>query len=696
MWGWSDYLSPLKGSRLRSLLRKFLPLFFLSSVVLGQMEFREALALKIREPIEVDGDLSEPAWKRAPDASSLIQFKPEKDKRDPFSTTIKILYDHAFLYLGFRCFDPQPDKIEARVSERDKDLRNDDSVYVLIDTGPDQDHFLYFGLNLLGARLDGRVSLDGQNADVAWDGSWRAASQRTDFGWSAEMAIGLTSLQLESGEDATLGLSFARIVARQPASIFWEGPLDPAFKVSLLGQMARVELLQMVRRVKIVPHVIASAEEKSKRWAEWGLDVPFALSQMASGHLTLNPDFMTVESDEERINLTRFELFLPEKRGFFRDDSDIYDQEIRLFYSKRIPSIYGGSRFGARSGEFAFSAMSVQARKDAVTGDESSNFSVVRFRQSLGKDSSVGLLASNKLTEGKNSGAAGIDAVLHITPHFSLSGQFAASYGDHAEENTAFFIRPSYDTHDFHFHVGYFLLGKNFADNVSRVGFVPDDNRRELDSGLMQRFFIHNGSLRQVRYDSHFNVYWGMEGALRSWQVDQGVSLEMRNRFSVWAFHSREFKAMDGVLFEEDFRNHLTKVGIGFNTEEWDYASFCYSFGRNFGEGFDMLEVGKNLRFTRELDVEFTMARIFFYGLSPRNQFVHALRATYNFSRNVVARIFFQTNTMIKKLNFESLLNVRLLPPSGFVQIGYQTGRGRFGMEDTQGHTFILKFHYTF
>lgn len=662
----------------------------------GQLEFTTSLALKISEVIEIDGSLNEPGWKRAEDASELMQFKPEEGTRDPFNTVVKILYDNNFIYFGFQCFDPEPDKIVARVTEKDKDLRNDDSVYVLMDVHLDTEHFYYLGTNLRGTQLDGRITLDGQKADVSWDGAWRAASQKTDYGWSVEIAVDLSTFNYDPKENISMGLSCSRIVAREPKNIFWGGPLDPAFKVSLLGDIDRIDFLKEMKRLKISPHVFAATETGAESWIEWGLDVPYALSQMASAHLILNPDFATVEPDKEQINLTRFELFLPEKRDYFLEGSAIYDQPLRLFYSKRIPSIYGGIKVGGRSRGLEFSAMNAYARKDDFTGDDPANFSVLRLRKKMMKSSSVGILAANRSINGENIGTAGVDGSFQLTRNLNLTGQFAASYGDHSQENLAYFLRPSYDSANFHFHLGYFHLGEKFGDNVNKVGFIPDDNRRELDSGLGITFLRNKGSINKASYISNYNVYWGMDDTLRSWQIDQGLSFELKNKFSLTAHHTREFKAQDDVLFEEDFRNNLTKLGIGFNLKEYDYASIAYSFGHNFGGRFDMLEVGKNLRISKSVGVELDMASIFFYGTSPRNKFVMMLKGFFNFSEDFYSKILYQTNNQIDKSNFEVLLTYRFLPPAGFIHLVYQTGRGRFGEPETNESTLFLKFNYTF
>lgn len=667
-----------------------LPLLLLSSLMIsGQEESKETFARRINEPVEVDGLLNEPAWKKAVEAKELIQ--------SPLNTSVRILYDDNFIYFGFQCDDPQPDNIEARVKNRDEELREDDSVHILIDTLQDRENFYYFGTNSSGAQVDGQVFILEENVDFTWNGIWTSAAQRTHSGWSAEIAISLGSLNCKPGMERAFGLSLARIVPRMLERSFWTGPLDPAFNISQLGRLPRVSLLKEEKKIRFSPRLISTSEEGNSSMLEWGLDLRRAFGQRASGHLTLNPDFAFVEPDEEQINLTRFELYLPEKRSFFLEGSKAYDQKIRLFYSKRIPDIYGGVKFNGKSERFEFSGMSSLWETETDTGQYLANVSATRFKKNFMKSSFIGFLAANRLVNGKNIGAAGIDTSFRFSNAFEIGGQLATSYGNYDSDNTAFFICPSFSSETLHLHLAYIHLGNNFADNVNEVGFIPDDNRKELDCALENAFVVKNGSLEQVRYDARYNVYRGMEGNLRSWEVEQGLTFDLKNKFSLTARHIQEFKAADDVLFEEDFRNHQTKFGIGFNTKEWEYAAFSFSFGRNFGEPFTMVEIGKNLNVTPNLAVEFHLARIYFgYGRNERNDYIHIIRATYHFTQKVSLKIFHQTHPQVHKTNTEFLFTCQFLPPSGFIQLAYQMGRGAFGEKATQGNTLLLSANYMF
>jgi len=668
----------------------------LTLVLFAQEEKKEIIALRINEPVVVDGYLNESAWKRAPEAGEFILFKSERNKFGAANTSTKILYDSEFLYIGFLCQDPEPDKIEARTNKKDEDLRDEDSVYILISTVYDLDHFYYFGTNLLGAQWDGKLAIDTDAMDSSWNGVWKSTAQKTDSGWSAEIAIDLASLGYKPKEEKNLNLSLSRIAPRMLEGSFWRGPLDPAFDIVQLGQLKSIDLVREEKKMRISPHLLASAEEGEKSWLEWGLDLRLNPSQLISGHLALNPDFATVEPDEERINLTRFELYLPEKRSFLLEGSEIYNQPIRLFYSKRIPDIYGGIKFNGRSGRLEFSGMSILSRRDQSSGEDPANFSVVYFKKK-GMKSSISFLAANKFVNEKNSGAAGFDSSFSFSEALRVAAQFAASYGDNSQADYAFFLCPSYNSKTLHFHLSYSQLGKNFGDNLNKVGFLQDDNRREMDAGITKDFLISNSSIEQIQYELNYNIYWGTSGALRSWQVDQGLTLDLKSQYSLIVQHSQEFKAKDDLLFEKNFRNYITRFGFGLNTKQWQYATLFLSFGHNFGQSFSMLEIGKNLQFTQSLAVEAKLARIYFgSGRAARNQFVLMLKTNCYLTRDLLLKIFYQSNTLIDKSNIELLLSYRFLPPSGSIQLAYQMGRGRFGEKGTRGNTLLLNINYRF
>src|SRR5204863_2535583 len=125
-----------------------------------------------------------------------------------------------------------------------------------------------------------------------------------------------------------------------------------------------------------------------------GLDAKYTLTQNLTADFTYNTDFAQVEADEQQINLTRFNLFFPEKREFFLENQGLFafggaaaggfsaansDVPI-LFYSRRIgldegrpiPIVAGGRTTG-RIGRYSLGLIDMQTDNDQ--GVRSTNFS---------------------------------------------------------------------------------------------------------------------------------------------------------------------------------------------------------------------------------------------------------------------------------------------------------------------------------
>jgi len=677
----------------------FLPFFLIFSLFAGQ-EIKAIASLKIEEPIKVDGLVSEAVWEKAAEAADFIQFEPERGKKASQKTIVKILYDRNFIYFGFLCHDTQPEKIVASITKRDSDVDEDDSVYVLVDTFHDRRSCYYFATNLLGTQLDGRITENGRTEDDTWDGIWKSAAQRTEFGWSAEIAVELNSLKYEPGDNKSWGLNLGRNVPRILEASFWAGPLESEFKVSQFGELRGLDLPKSEKKSQVIPHILSKAEEGQETELEAGLDARYAFSQTVSGNLTVNPDFATVEADQETINLTRFELNLAEKRNFFLEGSEIYKQRISLFYSRRISDIYGGVKLYGKSGGNEFSLLSAQTKKNESTGEESSNFTVFRLKRDVMKSSMIGFLAANKMIEGKNKGTAGIDTTLHFSDTFNFTGQLAVSYGDYYNkkniaDNVAFFLRPSYDSATFHIHLRYTHLGNYFGDNANQVGFIRDDNRRELDSAIEKTFWLKKWGLDRIEYESNYNIYWGeLNGILqlRSWQVDEGLSFDLKNKFSLGIDHTQEYK-----LYEKEFSNYQTELELGYNTREWESATISCGFGRNFDLDFRLIGGNLNYKITKDFSFQYSLTRLIFEP-DPEGEstWIHVIRATNYFTSDLFIKVFYQINSAIDKKNIQLLFVYRFQPPFGSIQLAYQRGTARFGERGTQGNTLFLKIAYMF
>jgi hypothetical protein len=430
-------------------------------------------------------------------------------------------------------------------------------------------------------------------------------------------------------------------------------------------------------------------EDTSDTW-DAGIDARYAVTPEIAAFATVNPDFATIEADQEQINLTRFELSLPEKRPFFLEGAELYRQRIRTFYSRRIPDIKGGAQILGTQGPWRFAALgalSEPTESDSVTGA----YAVARLQRALGS-SNIALTLANRTLEGENLGSLGADATLFFTRTIGMTAQLVQSWGEYGTGTWAYFVRPAYDSPTTHFHVRYTHLGDRFADNANAIGFIRDDDRRELDAELEHTFWIRSGLIERLELRTNNNIYWSQTGILRSWQTDESIDIEFRNRVSLRTAHTEEFKR-----FEEDFRNRRTQFRLGYNTREFQSAVIGFQFGKNYNSDFRLWTAAGGYKVTSGLSIEYELQRL---TLTPDPEsagtWIHVVRANQFFTNDLYMRVFFQTNSAIDRENVQAVFVYRYKPPFGTIQVAYQRGTARFGQASDQGNTLFVKGTWVF
>ncbi len=221
------------------------------------------------------------------------------------------------------------------------------------------------------------------------------------------------------------------------------------------------------------------------------------------------------------------------------------------------------------------------------------------------------------------------------------------------------------------FHIRYSQLGDRFGDYANAVGYVQDDNRRELDSALEQTIWVKNKWLERIQYDSNYNIYWGLNGTLRSWQVDEGLSFDFKNKHFVRGPTYRGIQA-----YEKSFRNRETELTLGYNTREWQSAEAVFGFGKKFDLDYRLYEGKLNLKATESLSLEYSFSRLVFEP-DPEGEstWIHLIRATQYFNKDLFLKVFYQLNSSIEKKYIQILFVYRFLPPFGLVQVAFQRDR---------------------
>ena len=390
-------------------------------------------AIKLASPLTVDGRLDEEVYQREQPFGGLLQVVPRYGEAASERTDLWITYDDRFIYLSCRCWDSAPpDQWIANELRRDTGgLRNNDHIGVMFDTFFDRRSGFGFYTNPLGARADySVVDEGGSNSD--WNPVWMSRTGRFDGGWTVEMAIPLKSLRYRPGDNQTWGVQIRRSVRRKNEWAYLTrvpqvlaGP-QALNRISSAGTLVGLDLPPAGRNLELKPYVLSQVTTDRVRTpavdddvgVEVGGDLKYHITPSLTFDLTANTDFAQVEIDEQQVNLTRFSLFVPEKRDFFLEGRGTFDfargglggggggdggDTPYLFYSRRIGldrgraiPINAGGRITGKMGPWAVGLMNIQTGKEAVSGADPTNFSVVRLKRDVLRRSTVGLMATNR------------------------------------------------------------------------------------------------------------------------------------------------------------------------------------------------------------------------------------------------------------------------------------------------------------
>ncbi len=333
-------------------------------------------AVRAAERIAIDGRLDEADWARAQPAKDFLQKDPDEGKPASEPTEVRFLYDDDALYVGARMFDSEPSKIAKRLTRRDGDTDGvADWVIVGIDAHHDKLTGSMFSVTAAGSIGDG-VLFNDTSDDNTWNGVWDAAVSIDDKGWIAEMRIPFSQLRFSTKDRQVWGLHLVRMVQRKQEESWWSlVPKNESRLVSLAGELDGLDGIRSRRHLELLPYVTARSEisgtaeegdpfnDGRTAAAGIGLDAKWGFSSNMTMDATVNPDFGQVEVDPAVVNLSVFETFYEEKRPFFIEGSQAFDNFGRngasgylgfnrtnpsLFYSRRI----GRTPQGAAAGEY--------------------------------------------------------------------------------------------------------------------------------------------------------------------------------------------------------------------------------------------------------------------------------------------------------------------------------------------------------
>lgn len=705
--------------------------FLKPTCVSAQDGDRPELKLHIlNEEIVIDGVLDEKYWKLAELADELKTIEPIENGQPSGRTEVRVLANKSSLFFGIICFDEQPDAIVRHSKLRDSELENEDHIRIVLDPFLDGQSGIIFSVNANGARYDALVSNRGESENVDWDAIWEAKTSIHEEGWSVEIKIPIQSISYQK-KLTSWGFNVERRIQRNQETIRWANiKRDQWFiQTSRAGLLTNLPNFSTGAGLNIRPSVILDnskeGDEPSSFSFDPSIDITKRIGSNIVASLTVNTDFAETEVDTRRTNLTRFPLFFPEKRAFFLEGADIFEfgfglsRNLMPFFSRKIGlydgnaiPILAGLKINGRAGKTSFGALTMRTRETTLedTKFEASTMGVVRVKQNIFKESSIGFIGSFGDPENRSgSGMGGIDFTYQTT-RFNGDKNFlvgaSAMYTNREElegDQSAYFFKVDYPNDIWDFAMSYMRVGESFDP---ALGFVPRKGINYWQLGMTYAPRPEWKWVRQMRNQLFASYYTDLNGNWESyriftapinWRLESGDRIEA-NYMPQGERLFESFEIVNGVTIPSGsyhFKRYRLEAQLA--AKRKFSGQFSWWFGTFYDGTLDKLEAtiawNPSSLLNFESVLEHNIGRLPFGNF---DQTLTGFRVRYNASPDLQLNSFIQYDTDNKNLGVNARIHW-IFHPQGdlFLVLNHNTHdlEDRWELVSQQ---ILLKLRYNF
>lgn len=566
--------------------KTLLLLLLLSSsfTTIAQMnkDARSLPAVRTTGKIKLDGLLNDSAWQAAPVAKDFVEWRPTFGEKEEFKnrTEIKIVYNNDNIFVSGYVHEENKDSITKELVGRDV-IGSNDFIGVIFDTYHDKINGFGYYVTSLGEQFDAKYSSDGEDGN--WNSVYETASVIVADGWTFEMRIPYAAIRFANVPVQDWGINITRRRSRSGKQLMWN-PVDPAVGGSFLAQFGNwtgIKDIKLPIRLSFSPYFSAYAnhypfntpgQKNTATAVNGGMDVKYGINQAFTLDMTLVPDFGQVQSDNQVLNLTPFEVQFNEYRSFFTEGTELFSKG-GLFYSRRIggvPLHYWDVQSEMKPGETVvknpaesrlINASKVSGRTksglgigvfNAITKEQHAtvtdgkternietnpltNYNILVVDQTLKNNSSVSLINTNVMRAGADYDAnvtAGLWDMYSKGNKWNLNGKVAVSQllgilpEGKNQVGTAYNWGFGKTSGRFQFQVS-----QNFSDekyNHNDMGYFTNNNFLDNNLWVTYRWLQPKGWYNRL-----------------NWNVNMGTS----HRFKPWAYQNLWFNTnLNGQL----------------------------------------------------------------------------------------------------------------------------------------------------
>lgn len=535
-----------------------------------------------KNTIIIDGELNDELWSNALSIELDTVNSPWNNLPSPVKTTAKLIENGKFLYIAFIAYDPEPEKIQGFLTDRDKTWLQD-TVGIKLDTHNNRRLNYSFFVNPYGVQNDATYNeITGQN-NTSWDGLWYSFGKKTKQGYQVEMAIPYNILNFKAdGKKKKWAIELVRIYPRDTSLRISHVPLerDNPCWLCQYPEVIGFEDAEIGENLRLTPSLTASKNEtlnmNAEKDIEAGLDLRWGINANNLLNATLNPDFSTVESDSGQLNVnTNFSLSYEEKRAFFLDNSDYFSSDFDLVYTRNIADPDYGAKLTGRIDKHSYGAFITKdtetnillpgnLRSSLLTLEQESHAGALRYRYDYNNDLTVGSIATLRTADDYHNYVVGLDARYRISLSNTIKAQVlnsetlyptVSSYNykpnNDSFSDSAYKINFTHDSEYWLVNLDHQNIGVDFRADL---GFMPKTDIKTDKAYVKRSFYSEQGS------------QWQEAGIAGEWKIIHNINDELIERVLTTSFN------IDGPMqsYYELSLVHGEKVGFRYDDSKTD------------------------------------------------------------------------------------------------------------------------------
>ncbi|NIA22700.1 MAG: hypothetical protein GWP03_00810 [Proteobacteria bacterium] len=650
-------------------------------------------------PPKIDGVI-ENIWLKGDSAANFTQYSPLENTNASAKTIVYAVMDSSNLYFAFKCFKPYLTKVDVRIVPRDSYTDIGDNVWIMLDANGDKTTAYEFGVNAAGVQNDDELTQDGRVWIPTYDGLWYSATKITNYGYNVEIKIPFRALRFREN-NTNWGINFYRYISSKNEFDSWI-PLMKYGKerVSNCG-LLKITPPPEVRGLHLNIAPVGILKYEDKFIPKIGLDINWSYRPSANVSLAIVPDFAQIEADPYRINLSKYELYFPEKRPFFTQQSEYFKTDltsfIMPFYSRRIGRrlqngttipIYWGSKYTATVRKWnigLLNAMTASKKYRDTNGDtiveNINDYYCIRIKKEVFYNSNVGMIYAGKRGNNLTNEVYGFDgSIRNLKSQLSFlmtlsNNKDTIGYGSD--------IKYEYDGKRFIFIPEIKITSPDF--NIDEVGYSPYKGYKEF-SFFGGRKIYNKGFLRYATFGIKTNINKAKENNSWGYKFGERINIDFNNKCSLMFSHN--------IIYDYEankkYRNNNFSFGlwsdsrkalsfepfVWFNSYEYNYSQ--NHFGADGGGNFDII-IKPNSRLNISLSPTFSVewkANREIENIS----YIFENSISYFLAKDLSLRLFSEPNTYTHIHYFSGIISWNFMPASWFFLAYNQT------IDNTEGN----------